>query len=87
MYNCKVGSCMLCTAESDLDKLCEEFADYDRGLLEGMLADQGGDVAEVHACLRVLPSPSTSHACTLHTSSSAGWTPGMTPSCSPVTLV
>lgn len=43
-------------ADADLAGLCEEFPDFDRGLLEGMLADQGGDVAEVHACLRVPPS-------------------------------
>ena len=41
------------SADSDLDQLCQEFPDFDRGLLEGMLADQGGDVPEVHACLRV----------------------------------
>ncbi|KAL0024465.1 hypothetical protein WJX77_007093 [Trebouxia sp. C0004] len=38
--------------EDDLAGLCQEFPDFDRGLIEGMLADQGGDVPEVHACLR-----------------------------------
>ena len=41
-------------AEDDLDKLCQEFPDYDRGLVGAILADQGGDVPEVHACLRVM---------------------------------
>lgn len=41
-------------ADDDLDKLCQEFPDYDRGLLEAMLADQGGDAPEVRACLRVM---------------------------------
>ncbi|DBA78995.1 TPA: hypothetical protein ACH3X1_008861 [Trebouxia sp. C0004] len=38
--------------EDDLAGLYQEFPDFDRGLIEGMLADQGGDVPEVHACLR-----------------------------------
>ncbi|KAL0054420.1 hypothetical protein WJX82_008650 [Trebouxia sp. C0006] len=38
--------------EDDLAGLCRDFPDFDRGLIEGMLADQGGDVPEVHACLR-----------------------------------
>ncbi|KAL3132357.1 hypothetical protein ABBQ32_008933 [Trebouxia sp. C0010 RCD-2024] len=46
------------TEEDDLDKLCQEFPDYDRGLVGAMLADQGGDVPEVHACLRVVPPSS-----------------------------
>ena len=41
-------------ADDDLSRLCQEFPDFDRGLVEGMLADQGGDVPEVHACLRVM---------------------------------
>lgn len=45
-------------AEDDLDKLCQEFPGYDRGLVGAMLADQGGDVPEVHACLRVVPPSS-----------------------------
>ncbi len=40
-------------AEDDLAGLCRDFPDFDRGLIEGMLADQGGDVPEVHTCLRV----------------------------------
>ena len=44
---------MAATADGDLAGLCREFPDFDRGLVEGMLADQGGDVPEVHACLRV----------------------------------
>ena len=40
-------------AEDDLVGLCRDFPDFDKGLIEGMLADQGGDVPEVHACLRV----------------------------------
>ena len=46
---------MVVCADDDLAGLCREFPGFDRGLLEGMLADQGGDVAEVHACLRVEP--------------------------------
>ena len=42
------------TLADDLEKLCEDFPAYDRGLIEVMLADQGGDVPEVHACLRVM---------------------------------
>ncbi|KAA6428294.1 MAG: E3 ubiquitin- ligase ORTHRUS 2-like [Trebouxia sp. A1-2] len=38
--------------EADLAGLCRDFPDFDRGLIEGMLADQGGDVPEVQACLR-----------------------------------
>lgn len=44
---------MAASADGDLAGLCREFPDFDRGLVEGMLADQGGDVPEVHACLRV----------------------------------
>lgn len=40
-------------AEDDLVGLCRDFPDFDRELIQGMLADQGGDVPEVHACLRV----------------------------------
>lgn len=40
--------------DDDLNKLCKEFPVYDRGLIGAMLADQGGDVPEVHACLRVM---------------------------------
>ena len=40
-------------AAVDLDALSAEFPDFDRELLQGMLEDQGGDLQEVHACLRV----------------------------------
>ena len=49
---------MTLCADAELSKLCQEFPDFDQGLIEGMLADQGGDSAEVHACLRVRPQRS-----------------------------
>lgn len=39
--------------EQNLDSLAADFPQFDRVLLQGMLEDQGGDVQEVHACLRV----------------------------------
>jgi hypothetical protein len=35
-----------------VEALCTEFAEYDRGLIDGLLEDQGGDIPEVHAALR-----------------------------------
>ena len=50
---CLVYTCAVRLAGSDLDQLCQDFPEFDRSLLEGMIADQGGDMPEVHACLRV----------------------------------
>ena len=38
---------------ADLEELCAEFPDFDRMLMEDMLEDQGGDVRDVRAMLRV----------------------------------
>lgn len=38
---------------AELAQLRETFPDYDESLILGMLDDQGGDVLEVHAALKV----------------------------------
>lgn len=38
---------------AELVQLRESFPDYDEGLILGMLEDQGGDMLEVHAALKV----------------------------------
>lgn len=69
MQHMDITGCNTWGADDDVAGLCREFPDFDRGLVEGMLADQGGDVPEVHACLRVrLPLPSCAsslHHCIL----------------------
>lgn len=57
MLHMEITGCDAWDADDDVAGLCREFPDFDRGLVEGMLADQGGDVPEVHACLRVRLAP------------------------------